>query len=413
MNRIIPFLNANKGRALLVLGFVFLSVKGVLKGGDFDVFIHAAHKLQGGLNLYVQPFHEGLQYYYSVFFAWILLPFHTYALGLKLFWALASLVMLVRAYILARGYLQLDKWTQKTRIIFGLLLLILSFQFIHYNLHKIQITLFLLWGIMESVHQAECKRPWLAGIILALVINIKIMPLLVLPYLLYRGYFKASAWTVVFSVVYLYSPAIYLGWEENNCLLTEWWKIINPTNREHVFEVEIGGHSLSALIPVLITDTPLLFETKRNFLQLSEGTTEIILNCSRLLLAGITFLFLRSWPFQKEESPLKRFWELSYVICLIPLIFPHQQKYALLLTLPLVMYLLYFFFEARRRGFSKGEKIALSFFVAAMLCYSPLYGRDLIGRFLFEFTQYFRLLTFATLTLIPIAVYCRPDKLPA
>lgn len=411
MKSIPRILKQHWGKIVLILLFVLLCVNSVKKGGDFDVYLHAANKLSNGENIYVPPFLDGLNYYYSVFFAMLLIPFVNFPFTVELIWSLGSLVFLYRSFLLAQAYLPMEGWTEKRKTIFGIVLLVLGFQFIQYNILMIQITLFLLWGILESVRQIEKGNHILAGLLLALIINIKVMPILVLPYLLYRGHIKAFAWTVGLFFVLLYLPAVYVGWDENNFLLTEWWKIINPSNKEHVFEVEIGGHSLSALIPVLLTDTEILFSSKRNFIDLPEGTVEFILNVVRLALVGLTLFFLRSLPFKEEKSPLKKFWELSYIVFLIPLILPHQQKYAFVLCLPLVMYLLFYFFEKRKQGYSTGDKVALGIFALAMLNYSPLYGRDIIGRFLFEWTQYYRFLTFSSLLLIPVAMYCRPNQL--
>jgi hypothetical protein len=137
----------------------------------------------------------------------------------------------------------------------------------------------------------------------------------------------------------------------------------------------------------------------------------MIIQGSRLFLLALSLLFFRSLPFKKESNKLKSFWELSYFILLIPLLMPHQQKYAFLLALPMIIYLIYFFISIHPHIKSTLYYLVLVVFILCILIYSPLYGSDIIGKFVFDLTQYYRLLTIATLLIIPISIYCNPHKL--
>lgn len=380
-------------------------------GGDFDVYLDAAAKLKQGDNIYQPPFVKGLQYYYSVFFALVLAPFSSLVFIAEVIWLLLSYFLLYRTWKLASGYFDLSALsTKKYRYWVGLTVL-LALQFIMYNVAMIQVTIFLLWAIFESLNLIENKKPILAGLLLALAINIKIMPLLMLPYLFYKGRFKTLAAVVFFFVALLYIPAVFIGVDYNNFLLAEWWAIINPSNKEHVFETGIGMHSLTAMLPVYLTPTVGEMPYARNVFNLTIQQAELVLNITRLFLLGLSLLFFKSLPFKKEAYRLKEYWQASYFIMLIPLLLPHQQKYAFLFVLPMVMYLLYYFIVTYN---GKRPKLYYAFvllFIISMLFYSPLYGADVIGKFLFEYTQHYRILTFATLSVIPIALYFNPDKL--
>jgi len=123
--------------------------------------------------------------------------------------------------------------------------------------------------------------------------------------------------------------------------------------------------------------------------------------------------YLRTLPFKKENNKLKSFWELSFFALIIPLLLPHQQKYAFILCLPMISYLLYFYITTYQLIiFKKSTGYYFSFiiFIISMLLYSPLYGSDVIGKFLFIYTQHYKFLTFATLFIIPISIYCNPKK---
>lgn len=401
----------NAAYLVLVIYAVITSVVTSVDGGDFDIYLEAARKLYAKQNIYAPPFIRGLQYYYSVFFAMALIPFSYTVFLSELMWSLLSYFFLYRTYILIKSYFDLTKLNAKQYRTWVILIIILSIQFILYNVAMIQITFFLFWAVFESLHLISKKREMQAGILLGLAINIKLMPLVILPYLFYRGYFKALTITIALFILFLFLPAIFIGHDFNQILLSEWWKIINPANKEHMFETDIGTHSIVALLPVFLTDTTGEMPFKRNFLNLEPATVSLIVNIVRLLFIALSIFFLRSFPFKKEDNKLKLIWEISYFVMLIPLLLPHQQKYNFILVLPMIIYLLYFFINSYRNNTSPVYRVFFGLFIMSVLIYTPLYGSDIIGKFLFRYTQHFRLLTFCTIFLIPVALYCNPEKL--
>lgn len=309
------------------------------------------------------------------------------------------------------SYFETESMTVKKYNYWIFFILLFSIQFILYNVAMIQITLFLLWAIFESLNFIFNGKNVIGGIILGIAINIKLMPILILPYLFYRGYFKSILIIVLTFITLMYIPSISLGFKFNNVLLSEWWKIINPSNKEHLFETGIGTHSIVALIPVYLTNTVGEMHYQRNFLNLSYHTVEIIINITRIGIVLLSILYFSSPPFKKEMNKIKTFWEISYFVLIIPLLLPHQQKYAFILAIPMITYLIYFFINTYKIQSSKSHTIVLYTFILSLLFFSPLYGSDIIGKFLFDYTQHFRLLTIATIILIPISIFCNPKKI--
>jgi hypothetical protein len=216
---------------------------------------------------------------------------------------------------------------------------------------------------------------------------------------------------MIFFILLLYLPAIFIGFKYNQFLLSEWWTAINPGNNEHILEPGIGRNGLSALLPVYLTPTVGDMPFKRNILALPVREVEIIINITRVVFLSFSLFFLRTVPFKKENNKLKIFWEMSYFILLIPLLLPHQHKYDFLLDIPMITYLIYFFYA---KGINnKNDGSVLGLFIVATLLFSPIYGSDIIGTFLFRYTQHYRLLSISAIMLIPIALYCNPVKLDA
>lgn len=408
----LELLNRKKILTILLLIIVLVtSVVTAIDGGDFDVYLDAAKKLSENLNIYTPPFVRGLQYYYSPFFAWILMPFSKHIFITELFWSLLSYALLYRTFILFLGYFDTVSLSRKEYILWILLIALLSFQFIMYNVAMIQVTIFLLWAIFESLNQVFKGKYILGGFILGLAINIKLMPVLLLPFLFYRGYFKALSVAILTFALLLYLPAIGLGIGFNSFLLSEWWAIINPSNKEHVIEAGIGTHSIVSLLPVYLTETIGEMNYKRNVLNLDFQAVELIVNISRLFILALSLIYLRTLPFKKETNKLKLLWEISFFAITIPLLFPHQQKYAFIMAIPMISYLIYFFIVTFKFNKTMGYKVAFYTFVISMIIYSPLYGSDIIGSFLFRLTQHYRFLSFSSLLVIPISIYCSPKRI--
>jgi len=379
-------------------------------GGDFDVYLQAARQLTKHQNIYAPPFIRGLQYFYSVFFALVLSPISFHVFIVEFLWLLLSYFFLFKIAKLIAAYFPLNKLSENQKRNWLLLAIFLSLQFIMCEIALIQVTIFLLWAILESLQLIQRNKTITGGMLLATVINIKIMPIMILPYLFYRGYFKAIVVCLLFFVFLLYLPAVFIGQQYNNFLLSEWWKIINPANKEHMFETGIGTHSIVSLLPVYLTPTVGEMPYKRNLFNLSYPAVELCINVARLLFLSVSLFFFKSMPFKKEKNSVKTFWEISYFLLLIPLLFPHQNKYDFLLALPMVVYLLYFFITTVNLFQTIPYKVALLFFSIAILLFSPLYGSDVIGVFLFRYTQHYRCLTFSAILLIPIALYCSPSR---
>jgi len=294
-------------------------------------------------------------------------------------------------------------------MLWGSITFFLILRFILYNFGMIQLTIFLLWASIESLHLLNNKKDVQGAALLALAMNIKLLPLLFLPYLFYRNYVKAGVFTLIIFLFCLIFPGIFLGMEYNLQMHYEWWKVINPSNKEHLLEAGMGTHSLVSLVPVYITDTWEAFGIKRNLVNLNYETVKIIVELCRLTLVALTLYFLRTMPFVKNKSSQKTYWEVSYICLVTPLLFPHQQKYAFMYVFPSVIYLTYYIITEWQLNI-KRAKWLLVFYIPVFIEFSPIIGSDIIGRSLYQLFDYFRILSFATLFQIVFLMICVPKN---
>lgn len=390
---------------LLLLLSAFYLIKLSFKLGDFKVFLEASEMVSQGVSPYNKWIFvsEGnyFEYFYSPLWATILIPFtHLPHYIPNLIWLFANAFFLYRVWKLLLNYIDKDSLTSKQLSWILVLGIVVSIRCILYNFELIQITIFLLWGVLESLRMMEHKNKLLIGsLILALVINIKIMPVVLIPYLIYRGYFKAVIFTLLFTLLFLFLPALVIGIDFNSFLLSEWWQAINPTNAKHLIETEMGPHSLTALVPTLFTETQGELFYQRNIFSLGINESNMILNGIRLVLISFTIYFLKWPPFKSHESKSHQLIEISYLLLLIPLIFPHQQKYAFSLLIPAQFVLIYFLvkYYKNQRNF-KFNFILITFILSFILM--TLTTDGLIGRELNNITQHYKLMTYGALILI-------------
>lgn len=402
--------------ALLV---ILYCIKLGLKGGDFEIYMGAAELLKNGESCYNVWIHLGgdnyCGYSYSPIFAIFLIPF-TYLpqYTTQVIWLLVNLVFLYRIFIIINWFLPISKLSVKAYKYWVLLALLLSVRFILHNFEMVQMTIFLLFICLEAIYQLEHKKHGFSGLLIATGIVIKIIPIVLIPYLIYRKQFKTVLIALVFVFLFLTMPALIYGWEFNSNLLMDWFNIINFNNPEFVLNQNKNGegvHSLSGLFAGYfgnVNDT----NYPRNIMHLSKDSIALILNGTRLFFILFTFYFLRLPFFKKAESKLFTFWELSYIFCIIPLIFPNQQKYAFFFIVPAVFYLLFYLIIIYKNNiYAKNTFRILIGILILHFILSTLTTDGLIGKQLSNLTQYYKTITFGTFLLIVLLAICHPKKI--
>ena len=369
----------------------------------------AAARLKNHQDIYAPPYyHIYFQYFYSPLFALILLPFTFLPFSVfETLWVMFMFFCLYDIWKMSKEYFDTRNFSNQKNLVwlFGTLFFILSF--ILYNISQIQMTVFLLWATLCSLKMFDKKRFLPGGILLGLVINIKIMPIIFLPYLIYRNQWRAAACTMIFFFVFIYIPAIFIGWQYNQELLHSWWSSINPANSQYSIETSRLLVSLNSTIPVFLTETKGEMNLRRNIVNLDYRTAILITNIIRIGLVLLSLAFFRTKPFVKMNDKTRVYWETSYLFLLTPLIFPHQNKYAYFYLLPAFTYLCYYIIT----NWKKVNKAFFCIILIISFIYTPFIGTDIIGHFLFDLLQYYRIQVLCTLLLIPVLLFYSPDKL--
>lgn len=416
MSKVLRFLQSNKSSVifgLLLLLIAFIEATG---HGDFDIFLSASNDLSEGKNIYQIKYHNWYHYYYDVFFALIISPLKYLPLYWANFvWLLLNLCFSYRIWKIILNYLPVDILTKKQIQI----LTIVSFTLISAlwlkNIHLSQMTIFILYLCLEGLSQIEKDKPFWGGLLLGLGISIKIMPIVLIPYLVYRGYFKGAAFAIICTVGILLVPALFIGMEYHWFLLSERWSLINPLNVEHQLDIdERSFHSLTTFLAVLLTDTTghtLTMSLKRHIANVDLDTLKMIITSVRLILVLGALYFIRSWPFRKTESKLQVLYECSYILLAIPLIFPHQQHYAFFLVFPAITYLVFYYilkFSMQNSLVTLPKKLFWGFLF--LFIFFLLNSHFILGAYQ-NFYDHYKTLTYGILILIPLLAMASPSKI--
>lgn len=393
---------------LLLLAILLLESK---EKGDFDIFLTASGDLLSGKNPYAELYHRWYHYYYDLLFALLISPLTFIPLQAAQFiWLSANVFFVFRIWKILTSWLPANQLDSKTRTLFTLLSFIFVGSFLRDNFHLGQVTIFILYLMLEGLQVIFSNKKIYGSLLIAFGICVKLLPLVLLPYLIYRREWKATLFVLLGVVGLLILPALFFGLEKNWFLLQERWQLLNPSNPTHLLDTsERSFHSLSTLLATLLVencgDTQAL-ALKRHIANLSISQLNFILNTIRLALLLLTLYFLRSKPFQPVKHSLQHLYEAAYICLLVPLIFPHQQHYAFFFVFPATSYLLYYWF-VNHAGLTPNKKYLLA--GSLVIVYLLLNARFILGEFN-PYYDHYKTLTYGALFLIPLLAICAPPR---
>ena len=384
---------------LVAVAFLIYLYNQARQPGDFKVYLEAAQLVWQGKSPYnVWIFvSEGnyCEYFYSPLWATILIPL-TYlpSIVANFIWLLVNVFFLLRIGIILKKYLVSFNLSRNQMILIFLFTVMCSVRFILYNFDMIQMTLFLLWGSLEAIEFMKKEKHWQGGLILALVINIKLLPLVIIPYLIYRKFWKGFTSSIIWSVLLLFLPGVIVGFEFNNILISDWLGTINPSNSEFSLETGLGANGLASLVPSLLTNLDTIEGVPRNIANLSAEKVSFVLNLTRGFFILTVLLVLKMPLFSKSNSEIQSLREISYLLLLVPLIFPHQQKYAFAMCIPAWFYLsFYLVYLHQYRIEFRGRYISVLIFFALSFILMTLTTDGVVGRKMSDYFQYFHTIT--------------------
>jgi hypothetical protein len=397
------------GRILLYvfgLAVLIFCIDRARKGSDFEVYLAAAKTILATGNIYDATNTLNVQYFYSPLFALVLVPF-TYlpAFVVKLTWLLFSVWCMYRIWRLIQSYLNIALLSKAQQIAWVIIAHGILAGFIVDNFHMVQVTFFMLWATLESVHLVWRGKILKGAFLLGLAINFKVLPLLFIPYLFYRNKWKAGLLCTAVVILLILAPWFFLRESYHTFLLQQWWTAINPLSAAHTLELDKLTFDLPALVAALFT-------TQTGELKTSFEAFQYTLIAARLFFILLTLAFLRTGPFREAPSPMHQLREIAYLLMVTVLLFPHQNKYANVYLLPAFAYIIYYLLTAYngdKPGFRSKMRYqaAIALLVLGIVCLT-MTGSSIAGETLYNLLSQYKSITIGTILLVPVLQLLSP-----
>ncbi|MBL7962508.1 MAG: DUF2029 domain-containing protein [Flavobacteriales bacterium] len=330
---------------LALLAFQLATALGsIWTRNDLDIFLAAAQDLLQGSNVYRASYNDCYSYFYGLAFAYLLAPLTALPIWMaKVLWSLAGLFLVGRCYQIMAGWLGLHAWPLARQRLVQVLVALVTLQSLRDNLGLGQASLLLCWCGLESIALAARGRALPAAMLLSFGIDMKLLPLIVLPYWIYRAHWRATVLLPICLAAWVVLPLGILGVENGKDLLSTRWQLLDPSDTRHVLDDE--EHDFIALGSVIsaylggpqVNDHRI--DLPRRVASLPDHSLGLLTWAARLLLGLGMLWFLRTLPFRGPHGDLHRAWETAYLLACIPLVFPHQQNYATWYAAPAILYL--------------------------------------------------------------------------
>jgi len=395
---------------VLVVGLLITVGIAVTGRNDLDIYLAASNDLLAGVDMYAKLYFEGFSYFYSPLFALLVAPLGVLGpVVSKLVWSGLMLAALWRSWWLADRMLLVEA-SSRVKLAVGFVTLLVLFQAARDNLNSSQVTFFVIWSMLEGVYRIQLGGYVMGALVIAVGIDMKLLPLVLLPYLAYRRWWLPLVLVIACVLVLQVPPAVVSGWEGMHGLLRSRWALIDPSDTRHILdEDEPSTIALGSLLSAYLSTeggNQHTLSLPRNLANLDLGQFKLLLLAGRLLLVLLALYFLRWPPFRPARDNAHAWWELSYLMLCTVLLFPHQRNYSLMLAGPAVAWLAWHAIagpgrHVPRTGWWWTPRIALLLgFNASMLAgnYAPIY-------------DHYKLYSFLTIGTILMLMACGPGEM--
>ncbi|WP_305982609.1 glycosyltransferase family 87 protein [Roseivirga thermotolerans] len=354
------------------------------------------------------------QYRYAPIFGIALYPISLLPKQFYIFlWLFFNAFLVVKTLVLYKDFF--PKLLDDTKAFFVVsgIALFLCIRLIGQNFELGQTTIILVFLSFYSLYLSKKNKDILAGLMLGLAIVTKIMPLVLIAYFVFRGNLKTPMYTVLWVVILVLLPALFVGWEYNNFLIKEWYGIINPMNSEYTLETKTGIYNLSAFIYAYLTEMPDdRISGSRNIMSISYELAGTITNVVRVLLVLLTLHFTKWTPFKRLTDWKQLFWEFGYISFAFPLIFPAQNKYSFYYIFPVLFYLsIYLYYTKEEKGSFWKTKKSILIPIIIYFVLTNLTSSNIIGKTLYDQTQFYKVMTFGIVALLIAYIQVKPSML--
>lgn len=368
---------------LLIILIIWQLIVAIIQGGDLESYLRASKRIIENEPLYVQ---EVVAYIYPPLLAFILIPLTLIPPYIvKVIWFFLNIFLIYLSFKLL-----LNTIDQKNINIFTLsffsIFFTLRFFMDNSNLGQINIVILFLCGL--TLYFFTLRKDFLAGIFLASAIVIKVTPIFLLFYFVFKREFKLSFYTLSSLIFFLLIPSLSLGFTGNIDALIQYKDIV-----QNIYDSTHLNQSLYNTIIHFLSPVPLWNDMKINIANLSEYQIKKVIY-TIFGIISIIFAFIFRKKIKRDDANILL--EYSMVIVLMLLFSPVSRKaHFVILLIPHFFYL-YFLLEFKTFRYRKLALIILiTSFVLNTLTVEGVMGRDPS-----DFMESYSCVTFGTITLL-------------
>ena len=248
------------------------------------------------------------------------------------------------------------------------------------NLVLLALMMYGFWSIQQ-------QRPWMAGSMFALATAIKVFPIAVFPYLLWRRQWTALASMAVFLVVFLFVvPAPVRGFQHNIAELKTWYQGMVATSSEKGFGQRDEQNWSWVNQSIIAVTHRLTRPVNYNQDDLSKpvrtmNVVDLSFKQANLVVLAVSVLiglgFLAVMPPASRRTAASDAEEIGILFCLMTVASPlARQYYFMWLFYPVVILMHRAVYDERRRARAVSW-IALGLAGALMFLSFPIFPKDL------------------------------------
>lgn len=261
------------------------------------------------------------------------------------------------------------------------------------NLANVQINMLLLWtSILVIDWFIKGKYSW-AGILLALSISVKIYPIFLFLYFIFKREFNIIGWTILFLVIFNTVPFLVYGFDQALAYYSHWW------------------HEIAAPYPSVQHKNQSFFSMLRSLLTNESPGLDIYINVMDLpidLLKKISYgiiVIIALYPmylFRKKltnKSSEFALLEYSFVLTAIPILSPLAWKAYFIYLWPAYLLVYYYLYRSSLNISDRKKKILKTIYMVSILL--NVFSTDLFaGRYFSDVLESYSCITIGTMLLM-------------
>ena len=141
--------------------------------------------------------------------------------------------------------------------------LVLTYRYVVSNFEHLQVNIAIFALALGGMYFQATRRERAGGLAIGCAAALKVMPVVLIPYLAYRRRWRAAAWAVAATTAFSLSPALVFGWHRFVDYLGSWraalhvgWSVGKMNQAVYAMWDRYLGHGFMPLAPPGVDDVP-------------------------------------------------------------------------------------------------------------------------------------------------------------